>query len=490
MNKFVIFFITITVILFGSFGPLSSQEISLKEKAFVLKISQTIHSLKNRSNTIWKNYNLSDTPVIVSFSNEHIYAFNLKSNNPAWKILDETETETLFSDTDPWGINKITMQDKFIVDGTETFVFRIDENENNGFADRPVLVLVHELFHRYQFANFKKSDDVGRYEDQSNIENLSMIELEERILIDFLKVPKNEKLEALKNFMAVNQARNQIISKASIKWERFQQVMEGLADYAATETFDTFPIIEKFDGEKHLQILLSGYIYSEDPQELAVKWRHYGVGAALGKALDFLKVSGWKDRVELGESQGSILEKSIVLSNTEIKKRLAQLKNRYKYTELKQNIEKKVNGFREMMEDLRLDYEAQDGFVVLIEKPYEISINGGGSTCGIFHLDYGMTVSVKDKSFSSSTDNTWKIELKEIPFLLQNRDGSRILKVDHELNMLLDGKAVSIQDLKSSKKERPFKTLSWDCQTSSFESVEREGHIICDDEGLSIIYNH
>lgn len=486
MNKFVIFFVTLTISLFGS---LISQEISLKEQGFVRKISQTIHHLKDDNHTVWKSYNLSDTPIIVTFSNEHIYAFNLKSSNPAWKMIDELETPTLFSDTDPWGVNKITMQDKFDIDGVETFVFHIDENENNGFQDRPVLVLVHELFHRYQFANFDQSQDVGKYDDHSNIENLSMIELEERILIDFFKVPKAEKLEVLKNYMAVNQARNQVISESSIKWERFQQVMEGLADYTSIETFDTFPVIGGFDGDKHIQILLSGYIYSEDSQELAVKWRHYGVGAALGKALDFLEVPDWKNRIEQGESQGSILEKTIAIQNSEMKTRLVEVKNRYKYSMLKQKMEDKVNGFTQMMEELRQDYEAQEGFVVLIEKPHEVSVNGGGSTCGIYHLDYGMTVSVKDKSFSSSTDETWKIELKEIPFLLQNRDGARIIKVDHELSIILDGKKISLEDIKHIRDEIPFKTLSWDCSTSSFESVKRDGRIICDDQGLSVIFN-
>jgi hypothetical protein len=488
MNKFiVIVFTLVTLISSLSFAG----EISSKESGFIEKISQTIDHLNDNKNLVWKNYNLSDTPIIITFSNKHIYAFGLKSDNPVWQKKIVGNSSILFSDFDHWGLTQITMQDKFLVDGYESFVFTINETEaTNGFIDRPILVLVHELFHRYQFANFKKMQNVGEYLDRSNIENLGLINLEERILIDFLRGKKEHKLEALKNYIAVNQTRNKLIHESSVKWERFQQVMEGLADYASVQTFDTFPVISNFKGEKHLQFIIAGYVYSEDSQELAVKWRHYGVGAALGKALDFMEVSDWKEQIEmLGESQASILEKTIHLSDDEIASRLAAVKVNYGYDKIHESINGKVTGFTQMIDDLMSDYQAEDGFVVTIERPQEVGINGGGSSCGIYHLENGLTVSVKDKSVSSSTDNLWKIELKEIPFLFQNGRGARIIKVDHNLEVILDGKTYSIDSLKNNPKINTFKSLSWNCKTSAFESIDREGRIICDDRGLSILFN-
>lgn len=485
MNKFIVILLTIANFM----GSLYSQEISTQEEAFVHKINHTITALKNNKSLVWRDFNLSESPIIITFSNQHVYAFGLKSTNPAWEVKSDGELPILFSNLDQWGVSKVSMQDKFNLDGQDVFVFSIDENEKCAFPDRPILVLVHELFHLYQFEHFDKNQDFGRYADQSNIENLSLIALEERILIDFLKAGKGQKLEALKNYMAVNQARNLIMDPSSIAWERFQQVMEGLADYASIEALDTFSIVPQFNGERHLQYLLAGYIHSDDPSELAMKWRHYAVGATLGKALDFLEVPDWKDQIEFkGESQASILEKTIRLSKNESKKRLKRLKKLYGYHQFKSDIEKKVNGFNQMIEGLMQDYEAQEGFVVVLERPREIGINGGGSSYGIFHLENERTVSVKDKSLSVSTDNKWKIELKEIPFLFQNMSGSRILKVDHDLNLILDGKSYSLDYLKTTRENIPFRSLSWDCQTSTFESIDRDGEIFCDENGLSIFF--
>jgi hypothetical protein len=486
MNKLIISFLSCLGLNFLGFAG----EISPKETDFVQKISQTITHLHENQNLVWKSYSLSDTPVIITFSNKHIYAFNLKSNNSLWQKITIGNSTVLFSSVDHWGVTDVTMQDKFLVEDQESFVFTINETELQGFQDRPILVLVHELFHRYQFAHFNNSQDVGEYRDRSNVENLSLINLEQRILVDFLRGTKEQKVEALKNYAAVNETRKKLVHKSSIKWERFQQVMEGLADYASIETFDQFSVIPNFNGEKHLQFLMAGYIYSEDSQELAVKWRHYGVGATLGFALDFLEIEGWKDQIETkGESQGSILEKAIQLSDNEIATRFKNAKVNYGYDSIYESENKKVSGFTEMLDELMADYQADDGFVVTIERPQEVGINGGGSSCGIYHLENGLTVSVKDKSISSSTDNLWKIELKEIPFLFQNGRGARIIKVEHDLQVIIDGKTYSLDALKNNPEIHTFKTLSWSCQTSAFESSEREGKIVCDDRGLSILFN-
>lgn len=463
---------------------LHSEEISAKEQQFVIKIRQTIDRLNNEKGLVWKDFDLN-CPIVVTFSKKHIYAFGLKSQNPLWQVKNDG---ILFSDVDHWGVTAVAMQDKFLVDNEEAFVFSIDLNEENSFADRPILVLVHELFHRYQFAHFKRMEDIGYYSDKLNRENLSLIALEERILVDFLKIKKEYKLDVLKDYMAVNLKRQQIMNPSSVKWEQFQQVMEGLADYVSIETFDHFSILEKFDGHRHLQFTLSGYIYSEDAQELAVKWSHYGLGATLGKALDFLNVADWKAQIEEGKTQGQILKEVLELSDEEVNRRSNFAKEFYKYDEIAKEIDVKVTSFTEMVDGLMAGYESQEGVVAMIERPRDVGINGGGSSLGIYHLENGTTVSVKDKSFSSATDNSWKLELKEVPFLLQNGGGARIIKIDHHSKIVLDGKVYTLKELRQEKHKKSFKTLFWDCSTSVFES-DREGKLIVSHEGLEVIFN-
>ena len=486
MIRFILSLVAFIIgFLVSPMRSLHSEEISFKERQFVEKISQTIDRLNNEKGLVWKDFDLN-CPIVVTFSKKNIYAFGLNSKNPLWHVKNDG---ILFSEVDHWGVTLVAMQDKFLMDNEEAFVFSIDLNEHNSFPDRPVLVLVHELFHRYQFAHFKKMDDIGYYADKLNRENLALIALEERILVDFLKVRKEFKLDVLKDYMAVNQKRHEIMNPSSVKWEQFQQVMEGLADYVSIETADRFAILPRFDGDRHLQITLSGYIYSEDAQELAVKWSHYGLGATLGKALDFLNVVDWKAQIEKGSSQGQILKNVIELSDDELISRLIFAKKLYKYDEIEKEIDGKVTSFTKMVDGLMADYEEQDGLVAMIERPRDVGINGGGSSLGIYHLENGTTVSVKDKSFSSSTDNNWKLELKEIPFLLQNGAGARIIKIDHHSKIILDGKPYTIEELKKENHPKSFKTLFWDCSTSVFESNDRVGKLSVSHERLEVIFN-
>lgn len=481
MNKIVLFLAFLVINC-----SINANEISLKESEFVRKIAQTVEHLHEQKGIVWKSYDLSDSPLIITFSNQHIYAFGLKSDHPAWEVKHIDHISVLYSQEDHWGITNISMQDKFVVDGQETFVFHIDENSPNQFEDRPLLVLVHELFHRYQFGHFKPISYSGAYLDQYNIENLSLIQLEERVLIDFLKAKAQDKLERLKDFVAIHQTRIQMIDPLSIRWEEVQQMMEGLADYSSIQTFASFPILPRFDVNKYLQSTLAGYVYSQDPQELAVKWRHYGVGATLGVALDYLNVTDWKEQIEQGEtSQVALIEKAIKLSDVERNSRLDRIKNEYHYHEIFQDLTQKVENHKTKLGRLMNDYINQEGAVITLNRPRDITINGGGTSYGIFHLDEGITVSVNDTSFSSTTDDLWKLKVDEIPFLFQNGAGERILKVDHDLVLFLDDQPYSIDELKRQTDPIPFQTIAWSCKTSTFESHSRSGTI----HGLSIMFD-
>lgn len=487
MNKLTVILAFLLITLFSC--PSFSAEISKKEEEFVEKIGNTVELLANHPNAskVWKTFDLSNTPLIVTFGSKNIYAFGLKNPSPAWQQKQVGKTLVSYSEIDHWGVTKVSMQAEFQVDGESVFVFNIDESEGRGLTERPVLVLVHELFHHYQFQHFKEPTEFGHYVDQMNMQNLALINIEERILIDFLRVKDEYKLEMLKNFMAVNSARKQITDPKSIKWEQFQQVMEGLADYTSIQTFNTFPIISDFDAHKHLQYVLAGYVYSDDPQELAVKWRHYGVGATLGIALDYLKVSDWKDKIESeNESQISLLEQELKLSDMEVENRLNIVNQNYHYDEIEQNLEAKVLGFKSMISRLMDDYHNQKGLIVTIQKPLDASVNGGGSSHGIFHLEDGLTVSVKDKSVSASTDNLWKMELKEIPFIFQDSSCSRILKVDEQLQIVIDGTSHTLESLKELDTPIYFKSISWDDHTSTFQSNDREGRLLYTDDGFFI----
>lgn len=457
------------------------------EESLIKKIHSTVTVLSSEKGHVWKDFDLLETPLVITFPNGHVYAFGLKTNNLKWQTKQIENATFLFSDQDHWNLSQIAMQDKFLIDGQEAFVFRIDEDKNPAnFKERPILVLVHELFHRYQFSHFEGVKDIGQYADGLNIENLALIHLEERILTDFIMAEESDKLDILKNYMAIHEIRSRIINPSSLNWEYFQQMMEGLADYTSIQTFKKFQVLENFSDKHHLNHLFTGYIHSKDPQELAVKWRHYGVGAMIGFSLDFLHVENWKDRVEKGEPQGVILKEALFLSETEKNHRIGHMKALYDYDLVFSKMEQKVNSFQEMLESYLSEYDAEDGIIAHIGRPSGVNINGGGSNYGIFHLQDGNTMLLKDKSFSSSPDNSWEIEFKDIPLFFQDKAGDRIVKVDPDLQIMIDGIKHPAKKLMETKQTLFFDTIFWECETSRFKSTLRSGQIEFNSDGFFV----
>src|ERR1700722_9503438 len=62
--------------------------ISQEEKRVVEQVAEMLaasHQLEQ--NSVWPGYDLTKTPVIITFSPGHVFAFHLKSRNPAWKKI-------------------------------------------------------------------------------------------------------------------------------------------------------------------------------------------------------------------------------------------------------------------------------------------------------------------------------------------------------------------------------------------------------------------
>lgn len=464
-------------------------EISPQEALYVERLSETIDHLKAKQDEVWPGYDISLTPIVVSFGSGHIYAFNLNSKNPIWEAKQIKGKKILFSSQDPWGITAVAMQDQFPLEDEEVFAFNVGLMQKKGQPDYlPLLVIVHELFHRYQFNEFLEDASFANYQDRENSDNLALINLEERILIDFLRAKDHEKLEHLKDFVAIHKVRTAMMNSSSVNWEDGQQRMEGLADYVSIKAQDTFNLIPEFSGQEHIGKTLEGYIKNGDVAELAVKWRHYGVGAALGYGLDYVHAANWKEKVERnGISLAKQLEESIPLSSLEISRRAWKAKQHYKYKKIKSQIVARAKSNQENMTALINGYQEQKGVVLVIQRPRDVGINGGGKTGGIYHLPDGSTVSVNDSSVSASTDNLWKVEVKRMPYLFQ-KGNDRWMKIDEEVAIEINGKSYGMNDLFQRGGNINFDRISLKGASCNFESMDRSGHLEVKNGMVKIVF--
>lgn len=490
VNKFLVCLVIIPILSFSmvpssSFGAhVSPQTTELETVKTVAQILDLFHSKKGQD--VWPGYDLLTTPVIIWFNNGHIYAFNLKSTNPAWKERTILQTRVKFSEKDLWGIKDVEMHPAFSVENQPSYVFHMDMMQGNPYI--PFLVFIHERFHSYQFEHFANPDSIGSgYQYHTDIDNLALVKLEENALLNFINANNSEKLNHLKDFAAVHQVRYKRMNADSIAWERNQQRMEGMADYASLKALETPNILPRFSSQRHLHFSLYTYLNDESISDTTIKRRHYGVGATLGYALDYLSIQDWKKKVQdHARSLDELVLQALSLSDEEAAQRCSQVKEKYRFNDIRQYIANNVKEYKKEIDGLIQSYQTQKGVDVYLNKPPGQSVSGGGEDRGMYYLHDGSTISVKNSSTSMTDDKNWNMSLDKIPYLIQEKSGERHFKVENDLTITLDGKRYTIDDLMQDSQVKAFKTISWKGSQSEFKCEQHPGYIKVDNKKLII----
>lgn len=440
---------------------------------------------------VWPGFQLNDSPSIITFSDGSLYALNLKSESSVWQALEIEDQLVLYTNKDLWGLSKVEMQTNFQIEGQNAYVFNLEKAKGSEQERQKAFeIFLHERFHRYQFSNFKNpelSDDDHEILDS---DVLAMLQLEEILLRNFLssKGDSVKQLEYLKDFVSVAKMRRALSSANTINWEDNQQKMEGLADYVSLKFFDRISIFNHYDGSEKLSRLLD--LYCQDPNviERAIKWRHYGVGAAIGYALDFLNVGKWKEKIEGGDSLIDLLEKEIGMDESEVLMRLEQLSMRYGYRRMVEAAKTMMNRFQQERQDLLIGYSQAEGRAIIIGQPKNSTISGGGTTARQLTLQNGSMLSLEDSSTMANDGQSWVLELDEVPYVFQHKNGFREFKLEEDAEIAIDGKIISLKDFKKPNAEKRFSTISWKGRKSRFRSSKHKGVLKVESDGNVRVY--
>lgn len=443
---------------------------------------------------IWPGYNPAAQPLIVTFDNGHIYAFNLNSQSPAWETLNVMNHDVQFAVTDYWGINQVQLQSDFVIDGIPAFVVHMDIQEKDPFAY--LSSLLREKFRDYLQKKYKQYDlSTTHYKDLFNQENIILMQIEEMILADFMNsLSDSEKSHfhketRLYDFLAVNITRRKLLKQSSIEWERKQQKLEGLAEYVAVKSLDTFPFIQPFNGVDYLLSILQASTVNEEILERTLKWRHEGVGAALAYALDFMEIPDWKQTLETTDlTQTDLLEQVLPLSDDEIQARMEKVKNRYNYDKVQYQVVTAMKLYEEEIQDLLEDYASLDGVEVYISTPSDQVSVEGGSSLYLYYLSDGGSLTIADTSKHSLKDDSWKLEMKAMPVVVQKEDGTIVVKLEDEAVVTIDGQSRPLKSFLSTNQTRTFQNLEIVSAHSVFASKARPGMLVIEDKAVKITY--
>lgn len=453
------------------------------EKAAIRGILETMQCLSENKNTndIWPGYALSGS-TLVHLQNGHVYGFGISGEDSRWTRFVERAGSYYYSGQDFWGLKDIPLSFSHPFEGKNAFVIKLDIPGQ--IDERSFIILVHERFHVFQFENFQGIVP-GEYRKHLDIENQALIQLENFILLDYLKT---READLLKDFAAVNSERHRVLDADSIKWENLQQRMEGTAEYVQTQTYIRCPnIIPAFNGIEFLTKRAEKNL--KDSTELvlnSIKWRHYQVGAILGIALDQLSVVNWKSTVAEGRSLTELLKNKLGLDDSEQKKRLENAKRAYNFASLEEAAKISVRDYEKNISsqyELYRDLSGQE--IILNTEAAQGCTSGGFAKDSLYLPDGGLFET--DLTGNIRCPGT-EISFNKIPFKISTTTAHKF-KVDSKTKAVIDGKTFNLDQLKALKAPMEFSNIDFEESHTSLH-FKGSGLLKLQQESLVLQFSH
>lgn len=430
--------------------------VRVAEGAMPLQEAQLaqVAALYQQEGTGWPGLKWSEAPLAVSFGDGRFYALGLEGEGL------KKEGAFVVADEDRWGLSGMKMHPAAQMDGQEGFYFKMS-------GENAVKILAHERFHRYQISQFAGGEETQGYKQHLNSENVALMGLEEALLREFVQ---QGNLESVKEYAAVHAERVKLLDRDSLAWEEMQLRFEGMADYVAAKMLGEERSVLVKESEGTLV-------------ENAMKWRHYGVGAALGLALDSLKVKGWQEKVEQGASLNDLLQNGLGLNDEEQKALVKKAKTKFSFKRKKKKVAAQVEEYVAKIAALKEEHDKKPGTCVKVGSLPGVGISGGGRSTAIYYLEDGSQVSVKDQSISQSMDGRWQFVTKEPSTLYQAAAGYREVKAAEDLIVKLDGKDL-VAD--AEPREYLFESIELQAKDLQFKAEQAPGVLVQGAQGMQV----
>jgi hypothetical protein len=174
-------------------------------------------------------------------------------------------------------------------------------------------LLVHELFHRYQYDHWEKTEfpEECRYPYDSD-ENSLLSFAEEKLLVSLLDgigthPADTAGLAAL--YVEIRGRRKALpgSGSAAAAIEEWEELSEGTARYVE----DKYAVAAGFTDGKRVAAVLKAYLQQGFKPQNLQKWKYYRTGETLALALEALAVPDWKEACAGGWTPLATLAKAV-----------------------------------------------------------------------------------------------------------------------------------------------------------------------------------
>ncbi len=479
---FVLRTFVFTFIVFIAFGSISaySEILSSGQTDVTKKVAKIISFFDSpQGKEAWPGFHLSTGPTIIYFGSNPFIAFDFKTSDSSWIQVKELEPPAMMSQVDRWNLAHASSV-SLNIENQLAYIF--DFGRPDKINDEELGTFLHERFHRFQFETFENLPSHTVFLDHFNIEQLALTLLENQML---LKSIHDVSMEALKDIICIHTARVQLLKPESLEWERWQQRIEGTADYIETRTFTLLPIIKSTTPLLQVEVQAKKLFHYRGLIDSSIKWRHYPVGNILGILLDKLGPQNWKEQVAHGLGPMDIAGKLVQINPNEFKRRLIEIKDHFNFT-LAQNIaETEVGKYQADLKAVDGRYSQDSGAEINFLIPPQMKCSGGGGRSERTYflpdgstLDLGRGASWRCESKSTNALITLKSVPISYPGILSR------FKIEQTALMEIDGHHSSI-GMFTEEKSQPFHSLSINGRTAIIE-VNGSGTISFFKRGLLI----
>lgn len=214
--------------------------------------------------------------------------------------------------------------------------------------------LFHESFHGYQREHFHEDEDTDRVlfvpPEAFSPESLVLARLEQQVLGAALAAESIGEITAhAVDYLALRQKRLESLPVQAETVERMWARSEGMATLAEARGLSLLFVGDDTAVARFLRVnyLVEEFSdYSRSPAESMLRWRQYGVGAAIGWILDRLREDAWHQRIELGESPDVLLAEALDYDAASADVRVTELYARYGFDDQLPEASKRLESMR------------------------------------------------------------------------------------------------------------------------------------------------
>jgi hypothetical protein len=438
------------------------------ETSFTQDFAAYYPTLKANTQNIWPGFVIgAKHPTLLYFhDSDHTYGFDFTPTAAFWKQQTMAGLTVPFLEKDEIGIAAfdIYLGHFYLnVDGAQAVVaqpFELFSDREKTFKfNLKYLLIEHYMGYELTDSPYAQSKQAliksMSYTGFHQADNLTLLYLQNQLIQSYLQTFNQE---LLKDYVALSVTRHELLDAQTNQFEKIQAPF--VTDYISTKGVSQNDAeYAKFalDGAKEEVPAfneLSIYTMNPGDYEMGLSFSAMGVDLALDKLSPT-----WKEAVESQNAvPDDILQQFFNLSDSEIRKRVADVKARLSYDALNHQIKAILDPYAVKIDELQKSYQADNGIEFNISLKANETLENGDS----YYVNSESKISNADVFRLTSEELGLNLSIKNLAVLKETyTDSGKVytFKVQPTATLIINGMQMTIAELVADSRKRSVESL-------------------------------